>query len=107
MATFHDRTTAPRVQLGLLRAAGPCRVLTSDEVITLTAWPGPELPVPFVFRPSPPVDDPRSADDLLEEIRRTVEGQEAFKSKIEIIHLRREDPKFPWITDAKVVGDLA
>ncbi len=35
----------------------------------------PRLLRPFTFRPTPPVDDPRSADDLLEQIRRTIEGQ--------------------------------
>ena len=48
MATHAHSTTAPAVQPRLL---------------------------PFVFRPVPPVDDPRSADELLEEIRRTIEGQ--------------------------------
>ena len=34
MATFHDRTVAPKFQRGLLRSAGtPCRVLTSAEVV--------------------------------------------------------------------------
>ena len=36
MATFHDRTNAPKFQRGLLRSAGsPCRVLTSAEVVDL------------------------------------------------------------------------
>ncbi len=48
MAIHAHSTTAPVVQTGLL---------------------------PFVFRPVPPVDDPRSADELLEEIRRTIERQ--------------------------------
>ncbi len=48
MASFHDRTLAPEIQTGLL---------------------------PFVFRPVPPIDDPRSAVKLLDEIRRTIEGQ--------------------------------
>ena len=40
MATFHDRTAAPVCQRGLLRAGGrPCAVLTSAEVVALTAEP--------------------------------------------------------------------
>ncbi|MGI3902552.1 MAG: hypothetical protein ACRYGP_16510 [Janthinobacterium lividum] len=35
----------------------------------------PRLLRPFTFRPTMPVDDPRSADELLEEIRRTIKGQ--------------------------------
>ena len=36
MATFHDRTIAPKFQRGLLRSAGTsCRVLTSAEVVDL------------------------------------------------------------------------
>ncbi len=50
MAIHAHSTTAPVVQTGLL---------------------------PFVFRPVPPVDDPRSAVELLDEIRRTIEAQEA------------------------------
>ena len=49
MATHAHSTTAPAPQPGLL---------------------------PFIFRPTPPVDDPRSADELLDEIRRAIEGQE-------------------------------
>ncbi len=40
-----------------------------------TAAPARPL-LPFVFRPAPPIDDPRSTDDLIEEIRRMVKGQE-------------------------------
>ena len=32
--------------------------------------------LPFIFRPSPPIDDPRSSEELLEEIRRTIKEQE-------------------------------
>ena len=66
MATHAHSTTAPALQPRLLPL------------------------VPFTFRsardqlsgksgalPTPPVDDPRSADELLEEIRRTIEGQVA------------------------------
>ena len=88
MATFYDRTIAPRVQRGLLRTAGvPCRVLTDAEVVALTAE-GPDFsPAAIMARADafaaeeaerhaarPPVDDPRSPDELLEEIRRTIEG---------------------------------
>ena len=107
MATFHDRTTAPRVQRGLLRAAGaPCTVLTSADVVTLTA-DAPDLPIPFIFRPSPPVDDPRTAVELLDEIRRTIEAQEvsgqlAQKCRPEgeaIRSLKSEEPKSATIAD--------
>ncbi len=50
MAVHANSTTAPVVQTGLL---------------------------PFVFRPSPSIDDSRSAVELLDEIRRTIEAQEA------------------------------
>ena len=49
MATHANSTTVPVVQTGLL---------------------------PFVLRPVPPVDDPRNAVELLDEIRRTIEGQD-------------------------------
>ncbi len=52
MAIHAHSTTAPVVQTGLL---------------------------PFVFRPVPPVDDPRSAVELLDEIRRTIEGAGGFR----------------------------
>ncbi len=53
MAFASDSTTAPVVQTGLL---------------------------PFAFRPAPPVDDPRSAVELLDEIRREIEGQDGLNS---------------------------
>ena len=50
MATFHDRTLTPKFQGRLLRDAGPCRVLTGDEMVaeveaefgSLAAQPWPE-----------------------------------------------------------------
>lgn len=45
--------------------------------ISANSTTAPARPLlPFVFRPSPPIDDPRSASELLEEIGRTIEGQE-------------------------------
>ncbi len=68
MATHAHSTSAPAVQPRLL---------------------------PFVFRPVPPVDDPRSADELLEEIRRTIEGQEVSAKSGEKPELRPEPLLLP------------
>ena len=77
-AIYARSTTAHAVQPRLFRGGGtvPCQVLTPDEVIALTAE-APALPITFTFRSVPPVDDPRSAVEVLDEIRRTIEGQES------------------------------
>ena len=42
MATFHDRTLAPKFQGRLLRGAGPCRVLISEEMVAEVETDQPE-----------------------------------------------------------------